>query len=568
MDIEERQPVPAEPGPGRPAGQRSGNAAGPGAGEPGGQRAAEPAGARRSRLVRRTMIGGAVGCVVLGGVLVLLPPSGPGGAVPPAPGPVSRAMTAVGAGAPAALPDLAALIGDRERHLREHPRDDQSWAVLGTAYAEQARRTATAAYFPKAERALRTSLDVRPKDNTAALDGLAGLAVARGDFRAAKQWGEASVKAAPKRWTAYPALVEAYTGLGDHKATRKALDTLLGLRSGPVTQAVAARVYWDRGWREDAGAAVADATAGATTPSQEAAFLQQGGQLAWERGDVQESLDHYRAAVNADPDEHGALAGQGRALAALGRTSEALRAYQTALAKRPAPRYALELGELYEKVGLPGAAQVQYDLVRELVGRDTAGGVDDELVLGLLEADHGDPREAVRRLRAEWDRHPGIAVADALGWALHRAGDGAQALTFATRTMDREHGGEVRSALYAYHRGEIERGLGRTGPARRHLAEALRINPSFSPLLAPAAREALTALGEPPAEGPPEPSDRPEESAEGGEGTEGSGDAGAAGPPVAAAPRPAPRPSSSVPASPSAAPRSPSAPAPGRSAAR
>ncbi|MET7940486.1 BTAD domain-containing putative transcriptional regulator [Streptomyces sp. NPDC005302] len=566
MDIEERQPVPAGPGPGQPAGPRSGDAAGPERGEPGGPPALDAAGAGRSPLARRVLIGAAVGCVVLGGVLVLLPSAGPGGAPPPSPGPVARAMTAVGAGAPAALPDLAALIGDRETHLRAHPRDDQSWAVLGTAYAEQARRTATAAYFPKAEKALRTSLDVRPKDNTAALDGLAGLAVARGDFRTAKQWGEASVKLAPKRWTAYPALVDAYTGLGDHKATRRALDKLLALRPGPATQAVAARAYWDRGRREDAGAAIADAAAGATTPSQQAAFLQQGGQLAWERGDVQESLDHYRAAVNTDPDEHAALAGQGRALAALGRTSEALRAYQTALAKRPAPRQALELGELYEKLGLPGAARAQYDLVRELVRRDAAQGVDDELVLGFLEADHGDPQEAVRRLRAEWDRQPGIAVADALGWALHRAGDDAQALTFATRTMDKEHGGEVRSALYAYHRGQIERDLGKTGPARRHLAEALRINPYFSPLLAPAAREALAALGEPPAEGLPDPSGNQEEAAEGGEE---SGDAsGAAGAPGTAAARPAPRPSSSAPAAAPAVPRSPAAPAPGQSAAR
>lgn len=566
MDIEERQPVPAGPGPGQPAGPRSVDAAGPERGEPGGPPALDAAGAGRSPLARRVLIGAAVGCVVLGGVLVLLPSTGPGGAPPPSPGPVARAMTAVGAGAPAALPDLAALIGDRETHLRAHPRDDQSWAVLGTAYAEQARRTATAAYFPKAEKALRTSLDIRPKDNTAALDGLAGLAVARGDFRTAKQWGEASVKLAPKRWTAYPALVDAYTGLGDHKATRRALDKLLALRPGPATQAVAARAYWDRGRREDAGAAIADAAAGATTPSQQAAFLQQGGQLAWERGDVQESLDHYRAAVNTDPDEHAALAGQGRALAALGRTSEALRAYQTALAKRPAPRQALELGELYEKLGLPGAARAQYDLVRELVRRDAAQGVDDELVLGFLEADHGDPQEAVRRLRAEWDRQPGIAVADALGWALHRAGDDAQALTFATRTMDKEHGGEVRSALYAYHRGQIERDLGKTGPARRHLAEALRINPYFSPLLAPAAREALAALGEPPAEGLPDPSGNQEEAAEGGEE---SGDAsGAAGAPGTAAARPAPRPSSSAPAAAPAVPRSPAAPAPGQSAAR
>ncbi|MGW3662873.1 tetratricopeptide repeat protein [Streptomyces sp. NPDC005141] len=504
MEIEQRQPVPAGSGPGEPAGPQS----------------PEPSGPRRSPLGRRALIGAVAGCAVLGGLLVLLPSLGRDGAARPAPGPVARAVTAVGSGVPAALPDLEALIDDHEGHLRAHPRDDRAWAVLGVAYTEQARRTAAAAaYYPKAEKALRTSLRVRPKANAEALDGLAGLAAARRDFRAAKEWGEAAVKLAPKRWTTYPSLIDAYTGLGDHKATLRALDKLLALRSGPAARAVASRVYRDRGRREDAAAAISDAAAGAATPSERAVFLQQAGDLAWERGDLRESLDYYRAAVNTDADEHGALAGQGRALAALGRTSEALRAYRAALAKRPAPRYALELGELYEKLRLGGAARVQYDLVRELVQRDAAAGVDDELILGVFEADHGDPQAAVRALRTEWQRHPGIAVADALGWALHRAGDDAAALKFAERAMDKEHGGEVRSALYAYHRGQIERDLGRSGPARRHLAEALRINPNFSPLLAPAAREALAALGEPPAKGLPEPSEKPD-------GSEESGDAG------------------------------------------
>jgi hypothetical protein len=50
----------------------------------------------------------------------------------------------------------------------------------------------------------------------------------------------------------------------------------------------------------------------------------------------------------------------------------------------------------------------------------------------------------------------------------------------------------------------IERQLERYGAARRRLAEALRINPHFSPLHVPAARAALEALGEPPDEGVPE----------------------------------------------------------------
>ncbi|MFE4700583.1 tetratricopeptide repeat protein [Streptomyces sp. NPDC056738] len=506
MEIEERQPVPAGSGRAVPAGPRSGEPVGERSPEASAASSPGPCGPRRSPFTRRALLAGVAGCAVLGGVLVLLPSLDGREAPRPAPGPVARAVSAVGAGVPAALPDLTALIHDREARVRARPRDDVSWAVLGAAYTERARRTAAAVSYPKAEKALRTSLHLRPEDNVAALEGLASLADARGDFRAARQWGESAAELAPRRWTTYPALIDAYSGLGDHKAVDGALDKLLALRSGPAAQAVAARVYRDRGRREDAAAAISDAAAGAATGPEQAAFLTQAGDLAWERGDRQESLDHYRAAVRTDAHAYEALAGQGRALAALGRTSEALRAYRAALAGRPVPRYALELGELYDQLGRGAEARTQYDLLRDLARRDGAAGVDDQPVLGLFEADHGDPQAAVRELRAEWRRQPAIAVADALGWALHRAGSDEEALGFAVRAMDTEHGGGVRSALYAYHRGQIERDLGLSGPARRHLTEALRINPYFSPLLAPAAREALTALGEPPAGGPPEES--------------------------------------------------------------
>jgi tetratricopeptide (TPR) repeat protein len=449
----------------------------------------------RSRVRRRVIIGSLAGCLALGGILVLLP-----GEEKPAPEPAlgAQAHTAVRTGVAAALPDLAALIDERETHLRAHPRDARSWAVLGEAYVEQGRRTADGAVlYPKAERALRTSLKVRPRGNAEALTGMAVLANARRDFRAARSWGEAARTLAPKRWTAYAQLIDAYTGLGDYKKARTALDKLMALRSGPAVKARAAAVYRDRGWREDAAAALSDAAAGASSPAEEAAWRERAGQLAWERGDREAALRHFQESVRLDPDQRAAQAGQGRVLAALGRTSEALGAYQVALAKQPQPQYALELGELYESLGLTQAAQVQYDLLRERVRQDAAGGVDGELVLGQFEADHGDPASAVLRLGAEWQRQPGIAVADALGWALHRAGHDKEALRFAVIATDSEHGGGVRSAPYAYHRGMIERGLKRYGPARRHLQEALRINPYFSPLHVRLARAALTELGEP-----------------------------------------------------------------------
>ncbi|MFE3030112.1 tetratricopeptide repeat protein [Streptomyces canus] len=482
---------------------------------------------RRARLHGRLVIAAVAGCAVLGTVLMLLPAEHTVTRAP-APAPGAQALTAVAAGVPAGLPELAALIGERESQVRRHPGDAPSWAVLGTAYVEQGRRTADTTFYVKAEDSLRTSLKVRR--SAEALGGLAALANARRDFRTARTWGEEARQLEPRRWTTYPALIDAYTGLGDYKAAHRALERLTELRSGPAVMARAAAVYRDRGWREDAAAQLADAAAGARAPAERAAYLERAGQLAWERGDRDDALRHFQEAVRIDPDQRAAQAGQGRALAALGRTTEALNAYRTALAKQPLPQYALELGELYESLGLGQAARVQYDLLRAAVERAAAGGADEELVLGQFEADHGDPASAVRRLRAEWLRQPGIAVADALGWALHRAGQDREALRYARIATDKVHGGGVRSAPYAYHLGMIEQASQQYAPARRHLREALQINPYFSPSGVRATREALAALGDVPDEG------LPEEDGEGGK--DGADEGGTAADAKAVTPRP------------------------------
>ncbi|MEV5087079.1 tetratricopeptide repeat protein [Streptomyces griseoincarnatus] len=457
----------------------------------------------RRRRYRRALLASAAGTAVLGGVLVTLPWGGQ--APPPAPTPQERALAAVTSGVPAALPDLEALAAERERHLRKHPRDARAWAELGAAQVEHGVRLADPRYWPRAEKALRTALEVR-KDNVPALRAMAVLANARRDHASARAWGEAARKLEPGRWTTYPPLIEASAGLGDDEETGRLLEKLMELRSGPAVMARAAAVYRDRGWREDAAAKIADAASAAGEPAERAACLERAGQLAWERGDREDALRHFREAVRTDPDQRAAQAGQGRALAALGRTTEALSAYRTALARHPRPEYALELGELYESLGMRPAAEVQYALLRERVRLAAAHGADEELVLGRFEADHGDARAAVRRLRAEWERQPSTEVADALGWALHRAGEHEEALPFAVRATEGTKGGGVRSALFAYHRGTIERSLERYGAARRHLAEALQINPWFSPLHAPRAKEALARLGEPSVQAGPESS--------------------------------------------------------------
>ncbi|MFB7466281.1 tetratricopeptide repeat protein [Streptomyces sp. NPDC056224] len=447
---------------------------------------------------RKTLVAAAVAVVLIAGALLIRPARGGDDARPP--GPSERAAAAVGMGAPAAAVDLAALVADREKWVAAHPDDEASWAVLGAAYVEQARRSADSGWFPKAEKALKRSLEARPaeKGNLDAMTGMGALANARRDFGTGKKWGELVRAQAPKRWAAYPVLVDAYTGLGDYKAAQRAMEELMELRPGLAAYVRASQVYRDRGWREDAAMSMEHAAGAAKAPAEKAYALFRLGELSWERGDPSEALRQYEGSLRTDPAQAEALGGRARALAALGRTGEAVRDYRLALGRTPLPQLARELGELLESLGREQEARVPYDMLGALAARDNTNGVDDDVVLGLYEADHGDPAAAVRRLSEEWLRHKSMPVADALGWALHKAGEDEAALEYAKKAT--EPG--LRSAEFAYHRAMIERGLGDEAATRRHLEEAMRTNPHFSPLRAPLAKEALAAIGQPPPGGP------------------------------------------------------------------
>ncbi|WP_030591794.1 tetratricopeptide repeat protein [Streptomyces globisporus] len=450
--------------------------------------------------LRRAAFGAVAAGVLLAGALVAVDD---GDGRPKEPGPVERAEAAATAGSLASLSDLTALIGDRQKWVESHPKDAPSLATLGTAYVEWARRSADTAYYARAEQALKRSLEVQPgeRGNGEAWLGLAALANARHDFLAAKRWGETVKKQQPKAWSVYPVLIDAYTGLGDQKAATAATEKFGELRKGVPALARTADLYRGNGWREDALATAREAADRATQPAEKAEALHRLGELAWERGEPEEAVAQFDAALRTDAAQYASLAGRARALVALDRTDEALAAYQSALEKLPRPQYALELGELYESLGLDGDARTQYAKLREMVAAAKKDGVDESLVLARFEADHGDPEAAVELLRVQWrGQHRSAAVADALGWALHRAGKSVEGLEYAQRAADTG----VRNASYAYHLGVIQRELADFGPARRNLEQAVRTNPAFSPLAAPLAREALDALGEPPPGGPGE----------------------------------------------------------------
>ncbi|MFJ8767089.1 tetratricopeptide repeat protein [Streptomyces clavifer] len=473
---------------------------------PKGATSVPPSPAPMRTTLRRAAFGAVAGAVLVAGAVVAVPDAEE--SAPPVPGPVARAESAAAAGSPASLSDLTALIGDRQQWVETHPSDAPSWAVLGTAYVEWGLRSADATYYTRAEQALQRSLAAQPgeRGNAEAWVGLGALANARHDYLAAKKWGETVRTREPKNWTAYPVLIDAYNGLGEYEAAGRATEKFGSLRKGVPALARTSEMYHNQGWREDALATAQEAADRATGPAEKAAALHRLGDLARERGEPEEAVAQYGAALRTDRSHLASLAGRARALVALDRTDEALADYRTVTAKLPRPEYVLELGELYESLDLDGDARTQYKRLRELLAEARKAGVNESLTEARYEADHGDPEAAVELMRTEWSGlRRSSDVSDALGWALHRAGRSEEGLQYAERAVETG----VRDASYAYHLGMIENALGQDGPARSDLEASLRTDPEFSPLDAPLAQEALDALDGPAPGGPAdmEPSD-------------------------------------------------------------
>lgn len=393
--------------------------------------------------------------------------------------------------------ELGRTVTRLQGQLRRQPRDAASWSTLGLAYIEQARLTADPSYYAKAQGVLDRSMKERPKDNEAALAGLGALAAARHDFAGALRWADRALAINAYSMRAHAVRVDALVELGRYDVAWAAVRRADSLRPGIPIFTRYAYVLELRGRPGQARTVLERALDSTDRPGDVAYVAGQLGDLAAARGDYRVAGRHYAEALRADPAALAALDGQARVLAARGDSAGALKAREALVQRVPLPSYVVALGEAYEARGRRDKAREQYAIAGTWNTIAKANGVDTDLEAALVAADHGDRAAALRSARAEWTRRCGrprsaagcsVHVDDVLGWALHVNGRDREALDYARRAARTGY----RNALFLYHRGMIERSLGRDAAARRSLRAALRLNPLFSEVHAPQARKALS----------------------------------------------------------------------------
>ncbi len=374
--------------------------------------------------------------------------------------------------------------------VRNARQGKRPFAALGLAYLQKVRETGDPGFYSRAENALRRALAADARD-AAAVTGLGTLALARHDFGAALRLGRRARRLQPDAVAAYPVLVDALVELGRYDDAARALQQFIDRKPALPSYA---RVSYFRELHGDLDGAVeamrlAVSAAGGTGEGLASvqALL---GNLEFARGRLGAARRAHRAALRTMPGHAAASAGLARLDAAAGRLDPAIRRLRALVDRLPLPEYVVALGETQLAAGRRRSARDSFDLVRAQQRLLAGQGVNTDVELAIFEADHGDAQRAVALARRAWRAAPSVRSADALGWALTRAGRAAEGDRFARRALKLGW----RDPIVLYHAGLSARAAGRDGAARKLLRRALEHNPRFSALHAPRARAALEAL--------------------------------------------------------------------------
>lgn len=364
------------------------------------------------------------------------------------------------------------------------------YAALGDAYLQKARETFDPSYYARAESALRGALERDPRDANA-LTAMGSLANARHEFATALRFGRRARAAAPGTGKPYGVIVDALVELGRYGAAERALQRMVDLK--PNLDSYARASYFRELHGDLAGAVSAmrlAASAGGDARENLAYVQTLIGNLEIMRGRLAHAERAFRLARSRYPSYVPATAGRARVAAARGDLDTAIRLYRKVVTLLPLPEYSIALGQAELAAGRKASARRHLALVEVQQRLLRRGGVNVDVELALFEADHGSPRRGVELARRAWRRAPGVRSADALGWALTRAGGPVQGLTWAKRSLRLGW----RDPVVLYHAGMSAAQAGERALARRYLTRALELNPRFSPYFAPRAKDTLKEL--------------------------------------------------------------------------
>jgi tetratricopeptide (TPR) repeat protein len=388
---------------------------------------------------------------------------------------------------------LQEVVAGLEQTVTKSPGDGRAWRRLGTSYLRRATESADPTYYGLARRSLDTAATLLPADaGVRVTDG--ALRLALHDFAGALAAGNQALRLQPESPDALAVVVDAAVELGRYEDAASTLQRLLDLRP---TLAALSRVSYLRELHGDIDGALTAMqeaeTAGSGLPFDQASIVALQGDLFFNHGDAATAAGAYRRALRGHPGLVAAEIGLARTAAARGDLRSAIPRLQRVIDRVPRPDAAALLGDLLVRQGRTSEAETAYAVVRTTSRLQQAAGVTVDLEMALFEADHGDPAVALDLAQRARAARPTVYAADAVAWALHRAGRDAEALPLTAEALRLG----TADAQVRFHAAAVHAGAGQIDEARRQLRLAVSTNRWFSFHLQAELSALATRLGVP-----------------------------------------------------------------------
>jgi tetratricopeptide (TPR) repeat protein len=392
-----------------------------------------------------------------------------------------------------------AQIARYQQLLQRNPRSAKAHFGLGDAFIRKARETGDAAYYNRAEEALKKSLQIAPR-NGAALRHLAYVFYSRHEFAPAAAHARKAVEINPADADSYGVLGDALLEVGQYAEAQSAYNAMIELDASLYSYS---RLAGLKSMRGDSAGAINDLKRAIATGK---ALIQPAESIAWAEwqlgseylaiGKLAEAETYYQQSLKTYANYYRALAGMAHLRAAQNRYEDAIELYRRAMAIVPMPEYAAALGDLYSKIEQPAKSRQQYELVEYIAKLNNPGASRDRPLLydrelAYFYADHDIKlTEALELARRELDYRKDVYAYDLLAWSLHKNNKDEEAREAIEKALRLG----TRDARLFYHAGMIYRALGAKEKAADFLSRAVRTNPRFHPIFADSAAQTLKQL--------------------------------------------------------------------------
>ena len=380
-----------------------------------------------------------------------------------------------------------------EWRLRRDPTSAFDRAQLGALHLQRGRETGDPEDVLRAEALARGSLAERNTRNARGYSTLISALMTQHRFDEARAVAERLVALDSANVSARAVLGEIHMELGEYGTARRTFGALYARRSNLAVAPRLARWLELQGQTEEARRLLTNARDTAATrpkmPREQLAWFHlRVGDLELRGGHLGAARSAFRAGLAIAPQDARLLSAMARLEVARGRWRRAVDLGERAIAIAPDPATLGLIGDAYAALGDSARAE-EYFHTMEIVTLAQPGGFHRAWSLFLLDHERRVP-EVLAQVQEEIHTRRDIYGWDLLAWALHHAERDREALPAMAHALALG----TEDAMLFYHMGTIQRALGNRVAARRHLARALAINPTFHPTQARDARAALEAL--------------------------------------------------------------------------